>query len=626
MRVKCLARRLVAMVSLFLAFVSTPFAVAIAAPIPSIDPPVPHVPGQPCVVELFHNRAWPQNFVSASTDPTINYAPPTACPPPWSKVILQVSIQSNRRSVQESLGIDLNNVRLFRGAVPRYDGTSSWRVERDLTDYSALFKVPQTGLIFSSQEDENADSVDAFAFTGSARLLFYPATAAYPAPAVPDAVIAVNQGGGTSVNLPTNIVRAYLDVEADYQDNPFDGGGIPTTYSQQPFWYSCYRSYPADQSLSTAIASIYAPGGQPLVHIFPPFQGCSGGSFQEITVDVDGTPAGIAPAFPLVVADLNPLVLNSADQPITTLEMLNFKPYRVDLTPFAAVLSAGVPHDITASNPPGFGFPGYRSSGTTLLLYLDPHVSQVTGAVTLNTLATESGTPVVVDTVQQSGNIIQGDIDTKQQRDFEIHGFVITSQGRIDSCVHQISHFSNTQTFHLESNALTLNIPVDELYSQKISLASSVQQTSQRKINGWVISWDRTAVHYPLEMTYDILGESDNMGDTEVDGVARGTVMVKQKRIVDGDHYQPGLGHFTTHAEAGFQSVVINGFDEPDPFSESSTTRGYKDNYGSCYRATMTSSNGAITAQSHGQGCPGNYNNVIWFAHPDGSPASNWWQ
>jgi hypothetical protein len=295
---------------------------------------------------------------------------------------------------------------------------------------------------------------------------------------VPDAVIAVNQGMDAPVNLPTNIVRAYLDVEGDYEDNPSDGGNIPTTYSQQPYWYSCYQSYPADQSLSTAIASIYAPGGQPLVHIFPPAQGCAGGSFQEITVDVDGTPAGIAPAFPLVVADLNPFVLNSADQPITTLEMLNFKPYRVDLTPFAAVLSTAVPHNVTASNPEGVNpldFPGYRGSGTTLLLYLDPHVSQVTGAVTLNTLATENGTPTVVDTVQPSGNIAQGVIKTQQQRDFDIRGFVITSQGRIDACVHQISHFSNTQTFHLESNALTLNVPVDEIYSQKISLTSSVQ-------------------------------------------------------------------------------------------------------------------------------------------------------
>jgi hypothetical protein len=573
------------------------------------------------VVELFHNRAWPQDFVSASTDPTINYTPPTACPPPWSKVILQVSVQSSRRSAVESLGIDLNNVRLFRGAVPRYNGSSSWRIERDLTDYSALFKVPQTGLLFSSQEDENADGVDAFAFTGSARLLFYPATAANPAPGVPDAVIAVNQG--MPVTLPTNIVRAYLDVEGDYMDNPFDGGGIPTDYSQQPYWYTCYRSYPADESLRTAIASIYAPGGQPLVHIFPPFQGCSGGSFQEITVDVDGTPAGIAPAFPLVVADLNPFVLNSANQPITTLEMLNFKPYRVDLTPFAGVLSTAVPHDVTASNPQPSDS---RSSGTTLLLYLDPHSSHVTGAVTLNTLATEIGTPSVVDTVEQSGNIVQGDIKTQQQRDFQIHGFVITSQGRIDACVHQTSHFSNTQTFYLESNALTLNVPVDELYSQKISLASTVQQTSQRKIGSWVIGWDRTTVHYPLEMTYDILGQSDNQGDTELDGVARGTVAVKQKRVVDGDHYLPGLGHFTTHAEAGFRSVRLSGFDEPNPVWESATARDYKDNYGSCYRASMTSSNGAITAINKGQGCPGNHNAVIWYAHPDGSPASSWWQ
>ncbi|HUB89849.1 MAG TPA: peptide-N4-asparagine amidase, partial [Dyella sp.] len=338
-----------------------------------------------------------------------------------------MDIQSIRRSVVDTLGMDLANVRLFRDAVPRYGGATNgspvnWHVERDLTDYSALFKLPQSGLLWSTQNFDAVDFiVDSFAFNASAKLVFYPATAATPAPRVPDAVIAANQG---QVNLPHNIERAYLDVENDYPGNAF--------------WYTCV----SNDSGNLTLDDIFAPGGTPYdTSIYPPRQGCGGGDFQEIHIGVDGTPAGIAPAFPLVVADLNWSLQNSANQPITTLEMLNFKPYRVDLTPFAAILSAPGAHNVTADNDDAGG------GGATLLLYLDPHSSQVSGAVTLNTLASENGAATDTDTLKQTGETIRGDIKTREHRNFEIRGFVYTSHGRIDSRVQQTSDFISVQAF-----------------------------------------------------------------------------------------------------------------------------------------------------------------------------------
>jgi hypothetical protein len=632
MKVMPLARRLVATAPFVLAFLSTSLTTASAATpagqIASIDPHIPVAAGQPCVVELMHDRTWPEpisSYPPVIIDPNFSYAPPSACPPPWAKVILKVHIQSSWRSVVDTLGMDLAHVRLFRSAIPHYDGTSSWSIERDLTDYSALFKAPQSGVIWSAELDD-IQTLSSPTFTGSAELLFYPATPATPAPRVPDVVVAVNQDA--PVALPHNIERAYLDVEDNYQSMPTNTQG-----NNHVFWFTCYSAHSNNLQLKDLSAFYFAPGNADYYSPYLQMEGCPGGSFRETKIGVDGTPAGIAPAFPLVVADLNRTFLpNTANEPITTLEMLNLKPYRVDLTPFAAILSTAGPHSITADNRAQVLNPdadGSRNGGTTLLLYLDKQSTQITGAVTLNTLATEHGAPTDVDTIVGDGITNQGDIKTQQQRDFQIHGFINTSHGRIDSCVHQISRFANTQAFQLESSSPRYQGPaVPELYSQTISLTSNVQQISSRRIGHWLISWDRTRIQYPLQMTYYVAGKSvfeEYVPPYETLSLLNYKVAITQRRVIDEDHYRPGVGTFTTHTDSGFHSFRKDGPAETDPDWTSFTTRDYTDNFGSCYRAKMTSSHGAITDIDRGRGCPGDHNWVVWFAHPDGSPQNAGW-
>ncbi|GLQ89103.1 hypothetical protein GCM10007898_26750 [Dyella flagellata] len=604
-----LARRLAATAPFIVTFVFCSIEPVSAGTIASIDPHVPGAVGQPCVVELLHNRNWPQQFVDLPVDPTVTYTPPAACPPPWSKVILKLHVQANRRSVVDSLGMDLANVRLFHGAVPLFNGASNWTIERDLTDYSALFKAPQTGLIWSAQQGEANDNVDSFAFQGSASLTFYRSSAATPAPKVPDAVIPVNEVG--PLDLPHNIVRAYLDVESDYVYGLPDPDG-----DSSPLWYTCFSN--DANPFYTFLTNPFAPGSSPDVHIFPPNQGCNGGNFQELQVNVDNTPAGIAPAFPDVIADLNWIIPNSADQPITTLEMLNFKPYRVDLTPFAGVLSAPGSHSISIST---LATDTNGAGGATLLAYLDPNSSQVSGAVTLNTLATGNGAPTDVDTIHQtSSDSIEGTITTQQHRDFEIRGFVSSSQGIVNSRVHQTSNFNSTQFFDVIAPPLPLNVPVNQYYHQTVWMNNTVQEVSSRTIGSTLLSWDRINVQYPLQWAYADTVQSDNLGDTEGDSLLHSNVRVTQGRVIDSDHYLPGKGHFITHLTSGFQSARAEGTNPPNPLWESSTTRDYSDNFGSCYHGSMQSANGVITSHILGAGCPNNHNWVIWFAHPDGSP------
>ena len=70
------------------------------------------------------------------------------------------------------------------------------------------------------------------------------------------------------------------------------------------------------------------------------------------------------------------------------MQTLNFKPFRVPLTPFAGVLSNGtIAHQIALSV---YGANSYFSVTGALMLYLDHGGSQVTGSITQNTLAAPS--------------------------------------------------------------------------------------------------------------------------------------------------------------------------------------------------------------------------------------------
>ena len=114
----------------------------------------------------------------------------------------------------------------------------------------------------------------------------------------------------TTFTAPRNTIKAYLDVIAQSQ-------------SSDEFWYQCV---PND-----------ATG---------PLESCGNTAFRETEVTIDGKPAGVAPVYPWIyTGGIDPYLW----EPITGVQTLNMKPYRVDLTPFAGVLSDGGPHTVGVS-------------------------------------------------------------------------------------------------------------------------------------------------------------------------------------------------------------------------------------------------------------------------------------
>ena len=86
-------------------------------------------------------------------------------------------------------------------------------------------------------------------------------------------------------------------------------------------------------------------------------------------------------------------------EPIPSVQTLNFVPYRVDVTPFAGVLSNGQPHTVALRV---FNANGYFSATANLLLYQDHHSQQVTGAVTANTIGVPN--PSITENLQNGSS------------------------------------------------------------------------------------------------------------------------------------------------------------------------------------------------------------------------------
>jgi hypothetical protein len=394
------------------------------------DPPVARPHEKPCVVQLFSGF----QFVDFSI-PTYQYTPPASCPGPWEKVVFTADFNVTAgRQFDRTAIINLGNVNIYFGTTPepRSNLSPTWHIERDETDYSALFKSAQSGQVILGNV---VNSTFTGVISGSAKLEFYPAREngdwnAQTADQVLPLVQSNGQGGtnepaflfkpadqlATTFTLPRNVERAYLDVIAQSQ-------------SADEFWYTCVPNDVAGK-----------------------LQSCGSTAFRETEVTVDGQPAGVAPVYPWIyTGGVDPFLW----EPIPGVQTLNFVPYRVDLTPFAGLLSNGQPHTVAVSV---FNTDSYFSAMATLLVFLDHEAVEVTGEVTANTVG-NGPNPSVNENLQTdaSGNV-SGTVATSSSRQFKIAGFVNTSQGRLETEVRQSVTFSNLQNFTINATAFVQDI------------------------------------------------------------------------------------------------------------------------------------------------------------------------
>jgi hypothetical protein len=443
------------------AFASGPYVIGSANTV-TADPNVTRPSTKPCIVELFENASFYDFNVE-----NFSYTPPAECPGPWAKVVLESDISLNA-------GVQYDRTaNYWLGPVNIYFGTTSepsnigpsWHIENDLTDYSSIFYTAQSG-----QADIGNTLCCGLTSTiyASAWLEFYPVPANQAAPVTADQVYALSAGpsGGTvtlnsgtstlagTFSFPTNVQSAYLDVYSQSQ-------------SDDEFWYTCV---PNDVSSE--------------------LESCGNTAFRETEITIDGQPAGVAPVFPWIfTGGIDPYLWF----PIPGVQTLNFIPYRVNLTPFAGLLSNGQQHTVSLSV---YNADDYFSATASLLVYLDKDSTQVTGAVTQNTLA--SPNPVVTENLQVEPTYIKGTVLVTSNRNFVISGYANTSHGKITTQVSQAVEFASNQYFNITS----------DVYLQQISQTSQLTSTTTTSGGGEPLQVTGQTFNFPLTLGIDDVTQS----------------------------------------------------------------------------------------------------------------------
>ncbi|HVS01003.1 MAG TPA: peptide-N4-asparagine amidase [Thermoanaerobaculia bacterium] len=513
------------------------------------DPPVPRPATTPCAVQLYSGFT----FADFSPKP-FTYTPPAACPGPWAKVVLEADFAvTTGRQFDRTAQIAVGHVNIYYGTTQEPSATvsPSWHVERDLTDYSALFRTPQSGEV---NLGNLVNSTFTGILSGSARLLLYPG----PAPRTADVVLPLSSAPGgaallansssvlaPSLSLPTNIEAAYLDVVSQSQ-------------SSDEFWFTCVPDDVSDLLFS-----------------------CPGTSFRETQVTIDGQPAGVAPVYPwLFTGAVDPL----AWRPIVGVQTLNFVPYRVDLTPFAALLSDGQPHQVGVSV---YNANNYFLVAASLLLHLDAGSTQVTGAVTRNTLAAVQPAVIREDLAVAADGSVTGTVSTQSERQFIVSGYVDTSHGRVETTVQQKLRFSNEQEF----------VITETQYTQNIAQDTRITSGTKTKRHGAVEHVESHA-SWPLDLDIHLVANPDGSIDQ--------TLTVDQSYDVheaggDPSNRQVSNNMKTTDTLLFAPSGALTGFRD----RRSSQTYAARDTDGYCYHREITAADGLLTSVEDGQGCGG---------------------
>lgn len=386
----------------------------------TLDPPVKVPPTKPVVVTIADNAS----FGNAPPPAKSTVALPSG---QWATVVLDITGSEQGRQFDRLLNVYDGATQIFLGVTPEPTAAGiTWHVRKDVTGYLPILRGTQT---FATTVDNFLSSVDNGIPVITAKLLFYPAgggftparAASLAAPAL--AGEAINESGpaspATSAGVPTQVVP----VVPSGASNDFNTINTGQTLS---------GSVTLPNNVTTATLDLYAVG-----QIGDEFWWGMTPSFREIEVSVDGKPAGVVWPYPYVyTGGVNPLIW----RPLTGIHTMDIPSYRLDLTPFAGLLSGAGPHTISlyvVNNA------GYWLAGGALLLTSGG--SPVSGGVTSSTLSFPSSSNVTTqNALGDSNNPVTSE---SASTSYAISG-TVTQDGRTwTDTLSQSLQFGNDQSY-----------------------------------------------------------------------------------------------------------------------------------------------------------------------------------
>ena len=515
------------------------------------DAPVPRPNESPCVDKLFVNATFAQY-----AGVPFSYAPPAGCPGPFAKVVFNGDFSvSAGVQFDRTASIQLGNVPIYFGttAEPGSTLSPSWHVERDVTEDAALLAAPQVG---EADIFNIVNSTYTGVITGTAYLQFYPARGPFKAADTPQIVLPFPgvAGGPQHLNTGTSVLSATYTLPANVDGAYFEVYAQSQQTDEQ--YFLCAPNDVAGDLFT-----------------------CGNTAFRETEVSIDGTPAGVAPIYPWIfTGGLDPYLWF----PIPGLQTLQFKPYHVDLTPFAAILSNGKPHTVAISVD---NADNYFQAIATFYAFQDPGSKHVTGALTRDTLTTNPNVYLKENFAGQPPSL-EGTALVTSHRPYEIDGYVNTSKGKVSTAVSSTVDFGNNQIYSNESDTTGKTVVWQSTYA-------NTQVLTQRP-GGYEL--ERTFLTFPLTVSLDL----------ELDGTGTGTQVSAIDQKFVAEHTIVG----TNGTYASYESNEVSPTDTLDILDDEYITGNANmssfqtytayDSTGLCYAQTIRAKANVLTAVVNG--------------------------
>ena len=220
-----------------------------------------------------------------------------------------------------------------------------------------------------------------------------------------------------------------------------------------------------------------------------------------------------------------------------------------------------------------------------MLLYEDHGSTQVTGAVTTNTIGTPQ--PVVTENISTNGTIAYGTLSVTSDRGFTVEGYANTSHGTVDTKVVQSIDFTNWQKYYVHEDG-----SVDDQYvgqTTSISSATTTQDGSNVTTNTKQFTW-------PLTVSYGYTG-FPNGSFHQFSKLQQGFNKSELVELNGTPIYSSTFYDAVTPTDTLFVDASGNATTTGQANSE---TYQYSNSNGACWDQTLTAAAGVLTSVQGG--------------------------
>ncbi|PKU73016.1 peptide-N4-(N-acetyl-beta-glucosaminyl)asparagine amidase A [Dendrobium catenatum] len=379
------------------------------------------------------------------------FSPPAACPPPWSRIVLDLSVSSVGDQYDRIAAVWIEGVEILRTstAEPTESGVF-WRVRKDITRYAPLLRG-SGGVNVSMMLENIVNDVYTGIYKVNVSVELYPDSDDTNSKKM-------KKRGAFDLGLPSDLDEEEVKLIPLFDDPADVVIPVSRKNSSTGFWFRIQNQSEAHYSriiiprnTFKAVLEVYVSShsndefwywNPPDVYIkennLTTERG--NGAFREVYATIDGRFVGTVLPFPVIfTGGINPLFWS----PVVAIGAFDLPSYNLDLTPFLELLLDGKEHSI-----------GLRVTDGISLWLIDAnlHLWLDTDSETVSAKLIRYEAPPLSIVRTNKFLHLNGTFKIDAERKVHFSGWVNSSVGNLTSDVNQKLKFKSSVDYQNDGN------------------------------------------------------------------------------------------------------------------------------------------------------------------------------